>query len=380
MSNRLTIVGSGLAAYNLARNWRSQNADGELLIVAADSADFYSKPMLSNGLAQNKTADALRIKRREQMEADLRATIVPFTRVHTLDRSEHRLLAEGTTYAYDQLVLALGADAFTPPFRGSDLPQVVRVNDIDDYSRFRDKVQRGGRVALLGGGLIGCEFANDLASAGLQVHVIDVASWPLNRLLPEVAGRFLEHALGELDVQFHWDTSVTSVIEADKGVSVMLADGTVLEVDLVLSAVGLRPRTQLAADAGLEVSRGIVVDQLLRTSDLDIYALGDCAEVRHLVLPYIQPIMLGARALAATLSGQPTPVRYPAMPVTVKTPVCPLVVSPPLQMDGEWVAEETAGGIRALYYDGRDLLGFALLGDAVAEKNALAARLPAWLL
>lgn len=380
MSSPLTIIGSGLAAYNLARAWRTRNPDAALTLIAADSGDFYSKPMLSNGLAQNKNAEALRIKKREQMSAELKAEILPLTRVVELDCEQRLLRTDNGALPYEQLVLALGADPFTPPFAGKDLPGVVRVNDIDDYCHFRERILGVKHVVLLGGGLIGCEFANDLASTGIKVHIVDLAAWPLNRLLPEAAGRFMEQALGTLGVQYHWLTSVESVVEENDGLSVTLANGEKLHTDLVLSAVGLRPRTQLAAAAGLTVSRGIVVDQLLRSSDPDIYALGDCAEVRGLVLPYIQPIMLGARSLAATLSGEITPLRYPAMPVIVKTPVCPLVVAPPLQMDGEWMVQPTAGGIRALYYVGADVVGYALLGDAVSERTALTARLPAWLL
>lgn len=380
MPSSLTIIGSGLAAYNLARNWRARNPDAALTLVAADSGDFYSKPMLSNGLAQNKSADSLRIKRREQMANELKADILPLTRVLAIDRAAHTLQTSSGELAWEQLVLALGADPFTPPFPGSELPGVIRVNDIDDYTHFRAQVQHVSKVVLLGGGLIGCEFANDLASIGIEVHIVDLAGWPLNRLLPEDAGRYLQNALHELGVHCHWQTSVASVSEHGNGLSVTLTNGEILHADLVLSAVGLRPRIQLASACGLAVNRGIVVDQLLRTSDPDIYALGDCAEVRGLVLPYIQPIMLASRALAATLSGDATPLRYPAMPVIVKTPACPLVVSPPLQMDGAWEVEASPAGVRALYYQGRDLLGFALLGDAISEKAALTSRLPAWLL
>lgn len=380
MTSPLTIIGSGLAAYNLARNWRARNPDAALTLIAADSGDFYSKPMLSNGLAQNKSAESLRIKRREQMASELKAEILPLTRVLAIDRAAHILQTSSGDLPWEQLVLALGADPFTPPFPGSELPGVIRVNDIDDYTHFRSRVQHVNTVVLLGGGLIGCEFANDLASIGIHVHIVDLAGWPLNRLLPEAAGRYLQDALAALGVQCHWQTSVASVRDSGDQLAVTLANGELLEADLVLSAVGLRPRVQLAGECGLTINRGIVVDQLLRTSDPDIYALGDCAEVRGLVLPYIQPIMLAARALAATLSGDATPLRYPAMPVIVKTPACPLVVSPPLQMDGAWQVEPTAAGIRALYYQGRDLQGFALLGDAVAEKAALTSRLPAWML
>jgi rubredoxin-NAD+ reductase len=146
----------------------------------------------------------------------------------------------------------------------------------------------------------------------------------------------------------------------------------------VLSAVGLRPRIALAQAAGLATNRGIVVGRHLATSDADIFALGDCAEVAGLVLPFVMPIMHSARALAATLAGKPTPVAYPAMPVLVKTPACPTIVSPPpAGADGEWIVTADADGVKSLFQDASGkMLGFALNGKATAERAALAPQLP----
>jgi len=145
-----------------------------------------------------------------------------------------------------------------------------------------------------------------------------------------------------------------------------------------VSAVGLRPRTELAAEAGLQVARGIVVDRLLQTSQPHIYALGDCAEVEGLSLLYVMPLMSGVRALARTLTGTPTMVSYGAMPVTVKTPVCPLVVSPPaVGAEGHWAVEGQGADVRARYLaPSGQLLGYALTGAATQERMALNRQLP----
>jgi rubredoxin-NAD+ reductase len=135
----------------------------------------------------------------------------------------------------------------------------------------------------------------------------------------------------------------------------------------------------LAEAAGIEVNRGIMVGRSLQTRHDGIYALGDCAEVEGRVLPFVMPIMHAARGLAATLARIPTPVRYPAMPVLVKTPACPTVVAPPdFGAQGEWLVEEGADSVKALFKSMDDkLLGFALLGASTKERNALAAQLPA---
>ena len=161
----------------------------------------------------------------------------------------------------------------------------------------------------------------------------------------------------------------------------MLDNGETLSTDLMLSAVGLRPRTALADAAGLVVGRGIVVDRFLRSSAEGVYAIGDCAEVEGLLLPFVMPIMQGARALGQTLAGTATPVSYPAMPVTVKTPALPVVVCPPLPgVVGQWQTTREGDGIRSLFVDDQGgLQGFALSGAAVTDKAGLAARLAAWL-
>ena len=157
----------------------------------------------------------------------------------------------------------------------------------------------------------------------------------------------------------------------------MLDNQQVLDVDVVLSAIGLRGNNDLAQAAGLRLNRSIVVDRLLRTSDPNVYALGDCAEVDGLVLPFVMPLMQQARALAATLCGEQTAVSYPAMPVLVKTTSYPVVVSPPpFNAQGEWEEQVLEGGVKALYKSDDALLGFALTGSAVSEKQALAKLLP----
>jgi len=144
----------------------------------------------------------------------------------------------------------------------------------------------------------------------------------------------------------------------------------------VLSAIGLRPRIAIAQAAGIEVDRGIVTNRFLQTRAADVYALGDCAEVEGKVLPYVMPIMHAARALARTLAGAPTAVRYPAMPVVVKTPAIRAVLAPPAG-PGEWRLDATPDGLAARHYDETGgLSGFALLGAATSQKRALTDQLP----
>ncbi len=169
-----------------------------------------------------------------------------------------------------------------------------------------------------------------------------------------------------------------AVEAAANGVRVALENGTAIDAEVVLSAIGLKPKLELARAAGLKINRGIVVDRHLETSAPGVHALGDCAEVDGLVLPFVMPIMHAARALAANLAGKPAPLSYPAMPVLVKTPACPTIVAPPANgAAGEWKITRTADGVKALFVNSAgQALGFALNGAATAERAQLAKALP----
>lgn len=379
----IVILGAGLAGHAVAREFRRLDPTTPVTMIAADGAEAYSKPMLSTALAARRGAAQLASADAAKTAAQLAIEIRPRTRVLAIDVAARALrLADGTELRYAKLVLALGADPRRLALAGDAAGEVLSVNDLDDYARFCAALVGARRVAILGAGLIGCEFANDVASSGRQVAVIDIAPLPLGRLLPPRAATWLRDGLAAAGVAWHLGRNARAARRGGDGIALELDDASVVEAEVALSAVGLAPRTALAAAAGLPTGRGIQVDRWLRSADPDIFALGDCAEVEGLVLPYVMPLMRCARALARTLAGTSTPVDYPAMPVVVKTPAMPAVVSPPPpNAGGEWHEEEVGDGIVARFAgpDGAGL-GFALVGPgAVGRKAELTAGLPAWL-
>jgi rubredoxin-NAD+ reductase len=259
---------------------------------------------------------------------------------------------------------------------GSGADAILSINDLADYARFRQALAGCGSVAILGAGLIGCEFANDLCSAGHAVALIDPASTPLARLLPERTGAVFAKALGERGIRFYLGCGVSSVERLQTGYRLTLDDGEHVDADLVVSAIGLVPRTALASSAGIAVEQGIRTDAWCRTSAPDVYALGDCAALDGKLQPYVLPIMHAARALARTLNGEATRVAFPVMPVVVKTPAAPAVVVVPHQ-EGEWriepTADDTPHAARAVchHMDHGQPIGFALVGAATEGKAEL---------
>ncbi|MDO8695833.1 MAG: FAD-dependent oxidoreductase [Pseudomonas sp.] len=381
MSAPVVIIGTGLAGYNLAKEFRKLDAQTPLLLITADDGRSYSKPMLSTGFGKNKDADGLSMAEVGAMAEQLNAEIRTHTRISGIDPGHRQLWIGDEAVAYRDLILAWGAEVIRVPVAGDAQDAVFPINDLEDYARFRAAAAGKKRVLLLGAGLIGCEFANDLSLGGYSVELVAPCEQVMPGLLHPAAAAAVQAGLESLGARFHLGPVLTHLQHGAEGLQAHLSDGTQVACDLVLSAIGLRPRIDLAAAAGLAVNRGVVVDRQLQTSHANIFALGDCAEVDGLNLLYVMPLMACARALAQTLTGKPTAVSYGPMPVTVKTPVCPLVVSPPPRgVTGEWTVTGAGQDIRALCRDAEGrLLGYALTGTAVQEKLALNRELPALL-
>jgi rubredoxin-NAD+ reductase len=310
------------------------------------------------------------------MAKQLNAEIRTHQRVECILPDEHAIVVEGEPLRYGKLVLATGADPRRLRIDGSGADEILSINDLADYTRFRQALNGCGSVAILGAGLIGCEFANDLCAAGHAVALIDPASTPLARLLPERTGAVFAKALGERGIRFYLGRGVAKVERLQTGYRLTLDDGEYVDADLVVSAIGLVPRAALASSAGIAVEQGIHTDAWCRTSAPDVYALGDCAALDGKLQPYVLPIMHAARALARTLNGEATRVAFPVMPVVVKTPAAPAVVVVPHE-EGEWrietMADDTPHAARAVCHHvehGRPI-GFALVGAATEGKAEL---------
>lgn len=378
---KLVIIGTGLAGYTLAREFRRRDEKSEILLITRDDGSSYSKPMLSNALSKEKQADDLVMADIDKMSENLRAEIWAITTVLSIDANAHSLETDKGVVNYDKLVLANGANTISVSFEGDAAEQVLSVNDLADYRKFRSELEKGKRIVIVGAGMIGCEFANDLLNVNAQISIVDLSPHVLNFLLPQQASILLQEKLAQHGVEWHLQNSVTHIENTEAGLVVTLNSGHKINADIVLSAIGLRPSIELAIAAGLATDRGVKVDRYLRTSHEDIFALGDCAQVDDLTLPFVMPLMTSARALAATLAGEETAVNYPAMPVALKTPCYPVVVCPaPRRINGRWEIDVNEQGLRALYKDSNNnIAGFALTDERVSEKTALSKEIADWL-
>ena len=392
MSQSLIIVGAGLAGWTTAREFRKLDTTMPVFLVTADSGDFYAKPSLSNAFAQGRLPAQLVSTPAAKMAETLNVTLLAHTRVEAIDTAAQTLSVRNAgglqTLAFSSLVLATGAQAIRVPVQGDAADAVMSINSLDDFAAFHARLQAGAEspgaplreVLIMGAGLIGCEFANDLAQAGMRVRVVDPGPRPLAALLPPEASAALQSALEALGVQFDFECTVRAVDQAAGQLQVTLATGESVPADAALSAVGLRADTALAQAAGLLVDRAIVVNTFLQTSAAHIYALGDCAQyasapsllsMHGSTLPYVMPIMSAARALAATLAGTPTALAFALMPVSVKTPALPLVVAAAQTgLAGHWAA--AGEGIWHWLDDAGQPRGFVLAGAQTSQRMAQA--------
>jgi rubredoxin-NAD+ reductase len=375
---RIIILGAGLAGQLVVKALRENASEAEIQIFSAHSAGFYSKPSLSNLFTQGKSPEQLVMKDESALMSAYNCDIHTNTHVLSIDRNQKAIHTTKGLFEYDKLVLALGAE---PP-KMQWLPEsanVFRVNHIDDYHKFYPRVHNNAHIVIIGGGLIGVEFAHDIAPFCHQVTLIEKMPGLMAAMLPKEVGSALEDALTQRGVRVMTGSDLSQINDQGGHVS-LVVDGKQLIADTVLAAIGLRPNTQLAQDAGLAVNLGIQVNQLGQTTDPDIYALGDCAEVCGIVKFYVAPLRACSAVVAQNLVGGHQKIVYDPMPVMLKTPSYPICFCY-LTAPKTWEVTVDAEGIKALAHEGDNLVGYVLtdkkLADRLRYKKAMASWLPA---
>ena len=277
------IVGAGLAGAKSAEALREQGFPGRIVLIGTEAHRPYERPPLSKGyLSGSSERDSVFVHPAEWYDehaVELRLD----TTVTSLDRLQHQvILDDGMRVGYDKLLLATGASPRRLPLAGADAGGVLELRDLDDSDRLRAVLSEAGSLVVIGAGWIGLEVAAAARAAGVAVTVVEAADLPLLRVLgPEVAQVFadLHRSHG---VDFRFGATLTTIrTEANRVRAVELADGTVLDAHAMLVAVGVAPNTALAEAAGLAVDNGLLVDAGLRTSDPDIFAVGDVANAAH---------------------------------------------------------------------------------------------------
>ena len=371
------IIGGGIAGFSLAREIRKLNPNQQITLLSRDT-QLFDRDEFPRLLA-DPTAKAT-VTDYETLAQDLRLTLANCT-VQSLDPVHHSVTTDQGEFEADRIILATGSSPMLPSF-SRDLPGLMTaVTHVNILEKVRARLGAIRDVAIVGGGVAGCEFANALATLGKHVTVIEQHGGPLFELMPIDARRHLIAELEAIGVKFHFNARCASACREGLRAQLSLTDGKRVEADLVIAAIGTVPNTKPAQAAGLNVGKGIIVDKRMETSHTHIYALGDCAEVAGMVLPYRAPIAYQAKALAKTMNGVATAVDYPPLPISLNTPACPTMISPPKRgAQGQWETLVVENGLNASFVDdyGR-LSGFVLMGAETVEVEFLKVEVPNWL-
>ena len=312
----LVIVGGGQAGGEIAIQLRKLGFAGSLLIVGEEPQLPYKRPPLSKAYLAGAVGEgSLHLLPRaglEKLRIDCRAGV----RVERIDRAAHRLeLAGGGTLAYGRLALATGSRARALNLPGARHANVFPLRTIEDVQRLRARAAPGKRLVVIGGGFIGLEVAAVATKLGLKVTVLEGLPRVLARVTAPRISQFYEAVHRAAGVDLRTGAQVAALEGEPEVTHVVLGDGGRIEADLIVVGIGIVPNVELAAEAGLAVDNGIVVDECARTSDPDIVAAGDCTSHpneflgRRVRLESVQNALEQARAAAATLAGQPQPYR-----------------------------------------------------------------------
>ncbi|RWN29103.1 MAG: NAD(P)/FAD-dependent oxidoreductase [Mesorhizobium sp.] len=304
MSERLVIIGNGMAPGRMLEHLLEQ-APGRytVTIFNAEPRVNYDRIMLSPVLSGEKAYEEIIIHGDGWYIAN-NITLYKGHKIIAIDRTAKTVTSDhGVTEPYDKLVIATGSVPFIIPVPGHDLPGVLTYRDLDDVQAMMLAAQSRAKAVVIGGGLLGLEAAAGLNAQGMDVTVLHVMPTLMERQLDPAAGYLLQRAVEQRGIKVITKANTQAITGNGKVGQVELADGTIIPATLVVMAVGIRPKSALAKQAGIAVNRGIVVDAGMRSNDPDIYALGECAEVNGQVYGLVAPLYEMARVTASQLAG-----------------------------------------------------------------------------
>ncbi|MBS0476181.1 MAG: NAD(P)/FAD-dependent oxidoreductase, partial [Proteobacteria bacterium] len=308
LAERLVVIGNGMAGCRAVEEVLARDPGRfAVTIFGAEPRVNYNRIMLSPVLAGEKVFEDIVIND-AAWYADNAITLIAGDPVVSIDRKTQTVVAKsGRIEPYDRLLIATGSDPFIIPVPGHDLPGVVTFRDLDDVDKMLAAAKAGGSAVVIGGGLLGLEAAHGLSLRGMQVTVVHLMPTLMERQLDEAAGYLLKTELERRGQTIVTGGDTAAIIEKDGHVAaVRLKDGREYPADIVVMAVGIRPATGLAKAAGIEVERGVLVDDHMVTSDPAVMAVGECVQHRGTCYGLVAPLWEMCRALADHVTGAST--------------------------------------------------------------------------
>ncbi|KAA8998374.1 NAD(P)/FAD-dependent oxidoreductase [Paenibacillus spiritus] len=374
---RLVLVGNGMAGVRTLEEILDRDpAKYKLTVIGEEAYTNYNRIMLSNVLQNKMTVEEIITHPREWYEEHGIELIHhdPAVDMNTADKTV--VTASGRTVPYDLCILATGSRSFILPIEGSNLPGVLGFRTIDDTVAMLEMAKQYKKAAVIGGGLLGLEAAKGLVDQGMDVTVIHLEKWLMEVQLNEPAGNLLKRDLEKQGLKFLMQKKTVRITGDTRVTGLEFSDGTTLEADLVVMAAGIRPETALARKAGLEVERGIVVDDYLATSAPSVYAVGECAQHRSRVYGLVAPLFEQGRVLADALTmGKGAPYQGSTTYTSLKVSGCDLFSAGIIREEEDVQAIEAldglAGSYKKIFVKDNQVVGIVLYGDTSEENRYL---------
>lgn len=303
---KLVMVGNGMAGVRTLEELLKLAPDlYDITVFGAEPHPNYNRILLSPVLAGEQTFEEIVLNdldwyKEHGIDLHLGCKVVD------VDRDARKVIAaDGSEVGYDRLLIATGSNPFILPIPGKDLAGVIGYRDIADTEAMMATARTHKHAVVIGGGLLGLEAANGLKLRGMEVTVVHLADWLLERQLDRTAGKLLQSALEERGIRFRLNTSTSELLDNGEGrvAAAKFSDGEVIPADLVVMAAGIRPNYELAERIGLACNRGITVDDTLLTSDPHVYSVGECANHRGIAYGLVAPLFEQAKVCASHLAG-----------------------------------------------------------------------------
>lgn len=366
---RLLMVGNGMAGVRTIEEILERDPERfDITIIGKEPYPNYNRIMLSN-ILQNKMTVKETIMNPYEWYKENHIQLITGDKVVQIDREKQQVETEqGQIVGYDQMIIATGSDSFILPIDGSRLEGVVGFRTIDDTEKMLEIAKTKQKAIVIGGGLLGLECARGLVDQGMDVTVVHLAEWLMEVQLDRKAGELLKKDLEKQGIKFELQANTQEILGEKNVEGIRLSDGRVLDADMVVMAVGIRPVTKEARAAGLEIGRGIIVDDFMKTSDPNIYAVGECAEHRSKVYGLVAPLYEQGKILADHITGRPTEGYQGSMTFTsLKVSGCDLFSAGQITENDEVHGIETFNGVDNIYkkvfVKDKAIVGAVLYGD-----------------
>lgn len=375
MKQRLVVIGNGMAGMRTVEELLTAAPDKyDITVFGAEPYGNYNRIMLSSVLCGEKTIEDIVINNRQwYIDNGITLHAGEDKAVVRIDRKHRKVYAEDGTFAgYDRLLIATGSKAVIPSITGNDLEGVISFRDIVDVNKMLAYSRSHNKAVVLGGGLLGLEAANGLVLRGMDVTVIHNHEVLLNRQMDRPAAKMLQTELEQRGLKFKMAAKLKQLVGDEKGhiASVCFEDGSQLECDLFVTAIGVRPNMTLAQQAGIYCERGIVVNDTLQSYDPSIYAVGECIQHRGATFGLVAPLFEQAKVCANHLSAHGA-AEYITLPTATKLKVTGINLFSVGDFQGDKDCEsirftDPALGIyKKLVIKANKLIGAVLYGDTV---------------